>query len=107
MHIVRSRGWLLVVLFLMVVAVAWATAGTAAPTGSPTVISALHGGKRPGVSPAMGEPDTGTSPTPAKKNGLVIVPGPTGGEGLAGRDHPVRVWLWIYRSFMLSYLGAR
>ncbi len=106
MHTVRSRGWLLMVLAIVVVAAAWATAGTAAPTGTPTVISAFDGGKRPGVCPAMGEPDTGTSPTPAKKNGISI-PDPRGGEGWT-RGQPLVVWLyWILRSLKLSYLGAR
>ncbi len=106
MHIVvRSRGWLLMVLVLTVVAAAWATAGAAAPTGSPTVVSVFDGGQKPGACPALGEPDTGTTPAP-KKNGISI-PDPRGGDGQRN-GHTYLSWFdWFIRILKTTYFGVR
>jgi hypothetical protein len=106
MHIVGSRGWLLIVLVFMVGAAVWASAGAAAPTGSPTVISATNGGMRPGVCPAMGEPDAPTTPKPVTKTG-VMIPDPRGGDARMP-GHTIGSWFHRYiRIWTTRYLGAR
>ena len=107
MHIVRSRGWLLMVLVFVVVAVAWTTADAGTRPGSPTEASSCISGSRPAATPTAGEPDATTTPKPVTKTGLVT-PDPRGGDDGWLRGHSINSWFrWIIRDWTVRYLGAR
>ena len=105
MHIIGSRLLLLLVLASVVAAAGWSTAHAVGVTGTPIVASSSLSGSKPGAVPTSGEPDVGQTPHSATQGALIHVPqGRTGGE----REGPAYSWFrWIFRMWMVRYLGAR
>ena len=102
----RSRRLLfLLVLFSVALAASWTTAHARGGAPSSTVSPPTLSGSHTGAHPASGEPDVGQTPRVSPTKGHAS-PVPGGGYELPGQ--PGAPWfIWIFRMWMFSFIGAR
>lgn len=101
----RSRLLLLLVLLTVVATSGWTTAFAGGKTGSSPVCSALASASKPPAVPASGEPDVGQTPRPSVTKGAAL-PAPRGEGDRSQGSHSDSWFRWIFRVWVIRYLGA-
>ena len=102
----RSRLLVLLVLLLVVATAGWTTALAGGRTDASTVSSPCLSVSRPPLAPTSGEPDVGQTPRPTPTTGSMS-PAPRGEGGIPQGTRADTGFRWIFRIWMMRYLGAR